>query len=66
MTGLIIQQRRKTRAKRVASRAKICFAQEAGWRPVDKKKEVFDLRPIPKEHDYQDFRFLKDSSAIVG
>ena len=50
MTGSIRQQRSNTRAKRVASRAKISFAQEAGWRPVDKKKEVFDL--ISKEREF--------------
>ena len=52
MTGSIRQQRSKTRAKKVASTAKISFAQEAGWRPVDKKKEAFDLRPIPKEREF--------------
>ena len=52
MTGSIRQQRSKIRAKRVASRAKISFAQEAGWRPVDKKKKAFDLRPIPKEREF--------------
>ena len=52
MTGSIRQQRSKTRAKRVTSRAKISFAQKAGWRPVDKKKEIFVLTPISKEGEF--------------